>query len=540
MEEREEEGTPGGGIEETKTDEPLVEGDGGGDGDNDDNEDSDPKDPEELVEPDDNAPMEEHFAYMTKKALQEPRQEDAETMLFYIDNLKVMNHVTMDILALGTFPPRPDNPDVLHRMWDAGIRDVHSFITMQEEDFESIGVKGGMFGIVRKLKALNYWYNKCREETENESEFDIFSSMDAIKLQRVMTTAWKPVSSELRSQRASLATVPEEQDDDTKQAAHVPAGIGSNAAKIKELRRSSGLLASGLKSRKKSVARVTFNTPAPAPASNPPNTPNPMNPPTLQPSQYGLAQPAWTWPTSSRAADFDKGGRRSVQDYTTFSNKEQWPKWSRQLIGQVETATYGSEFMVARQAVERIIDLRYTLRSFGVPLDGEAWLFGDNKSVVTSSTIPHSSLGKRWNALSYHKVREAVAGGWLRFEHIAGTENPADILTKPLAWHMMRVFVEPLLMWKGDTLDAPSGSPNPEGSNAAETPITSPSPGLPESNPGNPRGVSTDPGTNANSGQSSIVRAGNPGAHVVSGVLWNNQYAALADEEDNALTALSP
>ena len=78
--------------------------------------------------------------------------------------------------------------------------------------------------------------------------------------------------------------------------------------------------------------------------------------------------------------------------------------WMSKRQNQVETATYGSEFMVARQAVERLIDLRYTLRSFGVPLDGPAWLFGDNKLVVTSSTIPHSSLSKRWNALSYHKV----------------------------------------------------------------------------------------------------------------------------------------
>jgi hypothetical protein len=200
---------------------------------------------------------------------------------------------------------------------------------------------------------------------------------------------------------------------------------------------------------------------------------------------------------------------------------------------QVETATYGSEFMVARQATERIIDLRYTLRSFGVPLDGPAWLFGDNKSVVTSSTIPHSSLGKRWNALSYHKVREAVAGGWLRFEHIAGTENPADILTKPLAWHMMRVFVEPLLMWKGDTLDAPTGSQDPEGSITLEQPVTGPSHGLPESSPGNPHGVS-DTGLNENSGQSSFVCVGTPGVHQsISSVLWNNQYAALVDEEDN-------
>ena len=50
---------------------------------------------------------------------------------------------------------------------------------------------------------------------------------------------------------------------------------------------------------------------------------------------------------------------------------------------------------------------------FGVPIDGASWLLGDNELVVMSSTIPHSSLNKCWNALSYHKVHEAVAGGFI-------------------------------------------------------------------------------------------------------------------------------
>ena len=108
--------------------------------------------------------------------------------------------------------------------------------------------------------------------------------------------------------------------------------------------------------------------------------------------------------------------------------------------------------MTARQSVEQIIDLRYTLRMFGVSVHGPSWLFGDNKSVVTSSTIPHSSLNKRWNALSYHKVRKAVASGFVRFEHIPTNDNPADILTKPLPWHKARIHVEPLLFWKGETM----------------------------------------------------------------------------------------
>ena len=81
---------------------------------------------------------------------------------------------------------------------------------------------------------------------------------------------------------------------------------------------------------------------------------------------------------------------------------------------------------------------------FGIPIDGASWLLGDNKLVITSSRIPHSSLNKCWNALSYHKVREAVAGGFIRLEHISTDQNPADILMKSLPWHKAWVHVEPI------------------------------------------------------------------------------------------------
>jgi hypothetical protein len=105
-------------------------------------------------------------------------------------------------------------------------------------------------------------------------------------------------------------------------------------------------------------------------------------------------------------------------------------EWFCKRQSTVETATYGSEFVAARAAVEQIMDLCYTLRMFGVPLDGPAWLFGDNQSVLISSTIPHSSLMKRHNALAYHRVREAVAAKILHFIYINSKQNPADMLTK--------------------------------------------------------------------------------------------------------------
>ena len=125
--------------------------------------------------------------------------------------------------------------------------------------------------------------------------------------------------------------------------------------------------------------------------------------------------------------------------------------WFTKHQKQVKTATYGSEFMAARQAIEQFMDLRYTLHMFGVPLDGPSWLFGDNRSVVTSSRLPHSTLGKCWNALSYHRCREAVAAGLVQFEYIPSKQNTADFLTKNLPHHEAWAHLMPLLFWKGET-----------------------------------------------------------------------------------------
>ena len=126
-------------------------------------------------------------------------------------------------------------------------------------------------------------------------------------------------------------------------------------------------------------------------------------------------------------------------------------EWLSKRQVQVEMATYGSEFTAARQAIEQIMDICYTLQMFGVPIDGALWLFGDNKSVVTSSTIPHSTLGKWRNALSYHHCCEAVAAGIVRFHHIASEENLSNLLTKALPHYKARVHLKQLLFWKGET-----------------------------------------------------------------------------------------
>jgi hypothetical protein len=127
--------------------------------------------------------------------------------------------------------------------------------------------------------------------------------------------------------------------------------------------------------------------------------------------------------------------------------------WFSKRQNTVETATYGSEFVAARIAVEQIIDLRYTLRMLGVNIDTPSWLFGDNLSVIQSATIPSSALKKRHNALSYHRVREAQAAGFVQFCFIEGKENPADPLTKHRSCRQWFHVMQPFLYWVDPSKD---------------------------------------------------------------------------------------
>ena len=125
--------------------------------------------------------------------------------------------------------------------------------------------------------------------------------------------------------------------------------------------------------------------------------------------------------------------------------------WYSKCQATVETAMYGSEFVAARIATEQIIDLHTTLHYLGVPVKSKSYMFGDNKSVVTSSTIPHSGLNKQHNALSYHHVREAIAAKILGFFHMDGKKNPADVLSKHGGFPQFWPLIKPLLFWHGDT-----------------------------------------------------------------------------------------
>ena len=125
--------------------------------------------------------------------------------------------------------------------------------------------------------------------------------------------------------------------------------------------------------------------------------------------------------------------------------------WHTKRQATVETAIFGSEFVAARVATDKIIDLRYTLMYLGVPIRSKSYMFGDNKSVVESLSIPTSTLSKKSTLASCHRVREAIAAGYLQFNWKDGNSNPADILRKHWQFASIWPLLKPLLFLKGDT-----------------------------------------------------------------------------------------
>ena len=86
-------------------------------------------------------------------------------------------------------------------------------------------------------------------------------------------------------------------------------------------------------------------------------------------------------------------------------------------------------------------------------MEGPSYMFGDNKTVVDTASVPAGKLHKRHNALAYHKTRYAVAADIIQFYHIAGETNPADILSKHWDYASIWSQLKPLLFWIGDTAE---------------------------------------------------------------------------------------
>ena len=104
----------------------------------------------------------------------------------------------------------------------------------------------------------------------------------------------------------------------------------------------------------------------------------------------------------------DTVSRRSRTGFLVFLNSS-LVYWKSAKQTSVESSSFGSEFIAMKQCCEYLRGLRYKLRMMGIPVEGPAYIQGDNQSVLANTTIPDSTLKKKSQSIAYHFVREGSA-----------------------------------------------------------------------------------------------------------------------------------
>ena len=147
--------------------------------------------------------------------------------------------------------------------------------------------------------------------------------------------------------------------------------------------------------------------------------------------------------TIKAEVDADHAGdtitRRSRTGFFVYCNSA-LIYWFSKKQNSVESSSFGSEFIAMKQCCEYIRGLRYKLRMFGIPVNGPAYISGDNQSVLANTSIPDSTLKKKNQSIAYHFIREGCARDEWRTAYVNTNENKADLLTKQLAHGAKRKY----------------------------------------------------------------------------------------------------
>ena len=140
----------------------------------------------------------------------------------------------------------------------------------------------------------------------------------------------------------------------------------------------------------------------------------------------------------------DNVTRRSRTGFLIYLNNA-LINWTSKKQSTIETSVFGAEFCAMKHGIETLRGIRYKLRMMGVPVTCPSYVYGDNKSVITNSSKPESTLKKKSNSICFHAVREAVAMKECLIAHISTKKNLADLMTKALCGVTRRNHVEKIL-----------------------------------------------------------------------------------------------
>jgi hypothetical protein len=98
----------------------------------------------------------------------------------------------------------------------------------------------------------------------------------------------------------------------------------------------------------------------------------------------------------------EKRTRRSRTGFIIFCNLAPII-WLSKQQATIETSVCGAEFVAMKHGIKTLRGLRYMIRMMSIPLSGPTYVYGDNKSQVTNSSRPESTLKKKCDSICYQQ-----------------------------------------------------------------------------------------------------------------------------------------
>ena len=109
--------------------------------------------------------------------------------------------------------------------------------------------------------------------------------------------------------------------------------------------------------------------------------------------------------------------------------------WRSRKAGGVATSTCEAEYMAASACAQDVLYVRQLLNELrlpGVDVGSPTPIYIDNRSAKSVAQMLANPPKLRHVAIRYHFIRDLVEKGEVALDWVAGANNPADILTKPL------------------------------------------------------------------------------------------------------------
>ena len=142
----------------------------------------------------------------------------------------------------------------------------------------------------------------------------------------------------------------------------------------------------------------------------------------------------------------NKVTHRSRTGFIVYMNMEPFA-WSSKKQTTVETSVFGSEFVAMKHGMEHIQGLWYKLLTMGVPIEGPAYVYGYNMSIIYNTSRTEPTLKKNENSVCYHAIRELAAMGEIMITNVPTLDNPADLCTKVISGGQKRNHLVSLTLY---------------------------------------------------------------------------------------------